>query len=156
VRTVFLDLPSELGPMTFSSLERAHMMKEGYVTICSPQTSWLDPNSKFQGPLLLLEEGTETASTSLESKLLCLDWAIKGLSSICSITMKACLAEAFAARKLKLLNLLGAKRTRRRGGLPQPSRPHKTGPVPRQHDYLRPYNSCRDQRSHHLLQPKPK
>jgi ABC-type branched-subunit amino acid transport system substrate-binding protein len=111
VRSVFLDLPSELAPITFSSLERAHMMEEGYVIICSPQTSWLDPTSKFQGPLLLLEEGTETASTSLDSKLLCLDWAIKGLSSSCSITMKACLAEAFAVRKLKLLNLLGAKRT---------------------------------------------
>jgi ABC-type branched-subunit amino acid transport system substrate-binding protein len=111
VRTVFLDLPSELAPMTFSSLDRAHMMGEGYVVICSPQTSWLDPHSRFQGPLLLLEEGTETASTSLESKLLSLDWAVRKLSSSCSITMKACLAEAFAARKLKLLNLLGGSRT---------------------------------------------
>jgi ABC-type branched-subunit amino acid transport system substrate-binding protein len=111
VRTVVLDLPSELAAKTFSSLHRAHMMDESYAIICSPQTAWLDPYSKIQGPLLLLEEGTETASTSLESKLLSLDWAVRRLSSSCSITMRACLSEAFAARKLKLLNLLGGGRT---------------------------------------------
>jgi ABC-type branched-subunit amino acid transport system substrate-binding protein len=113
VRTLVVDLPGDLTDMAFTSFDRAHMMKEGYVVICSPHTSWLDPKSKFQGPLLLLEEGTETAASLLESKLLSLDWAIKQVANVsgCSINMKACLAAAFARRKLKLLNLLGGSRT---------------------------------------------
>jgi hypothetical protein len=108
VRTLVVDLPDDLTEMAFTSFDRAHMMKEGYVVICSPHTSWLNPKSEFQGPLLLLEEGTETAASLLESKLLSLDWAIKQVADVsgCSINLKGCLAAAFARRKLKLLNLL--------------------------------------------------
>jgi ABC-type branched-subunit amino acid transport system substrate-binding protein len=113
VRTLVVDLPGDLTDMAFTSFDRAHMMKEGYVVICSPHTSWLNPKSKYQGPLLLLEEGTETAASLLESKLLSLDWAIKQVANVsgCSINLKGCLAAAFARRKLKLLNLLGGSRT---------------------------------------------
>jgi hypothetical protein len=113
VRTLVVDLSGDLTDKAFLSFDRARMMKEGYVIICSPHTSWHDPKSKYQGPLMLLEEGTETASSLLDSKLLSLDWAVQRVTKEkdCSISMKACLAEAFAARKLKLVNLLGGSRT---------------------------------------------
>mmetsp|Transcript_20451 Transcript_20451/g.38286 ORF Transcript_20451/g.38286 Transcript_20451/m.38286 type:complete len:1155 (+) Transcript_20451:87-3551(+) len=107
IRTVVIDLPAKLARKALETFENSNMLKAGYAFIFSSLASLLE--FPLTGPLLIIEEGVESAKTHLDYELQSLNWALQK-SSFDYINFRESLIQSFAARTFKIINLVEGRR----------------------------------------------
>lgn len=111
VRTTLLDISSSQALKVSRSLEVSRMLKEGYVHIFSPKAAWAIGYLKGTGHLLIVDEGTEQATSALEYELMSLNWGLSKLKrSYNTLKYQAhVLEEALSSRRFTLINLVDSQ-----------------------------------------------